>query len=173
MNDMKEGIAYSGVPSEEELAACPGVPSRARMARGAVAYIECVQCIPCNPCQQACPQGAITVGTPMTNMPVLDENKCVGCGRCVSKCPGLAITVINKACGGGLATLDFPYEYLPLPKVGDTVEAADRLGQAVCPARVLAVRSDGGDEGTRVIRIEFPLDEADRVRTIRRLKPEV
>ena len=42
-----EGIIYTGVPSKEELAAAPGVPSRERMEKGRVACIECVQEIPC------------------------------------------------------------------------------------------------------------------------------
>ena len=57
-----EGVAYTGVPSPEELKNCPGVPSKARMQRGRVACIECVQEIPCNPCEGICKFGAITVG---------------------------------------------------------------------------------------------------------------
>ena len=40
---MNKGVMYTGIPSPEELAACPGVPSEERMAKGRVAVIECVQ----------------------------------------------------------------------------------------------------------------------------------
>lgn len=169
---MREGIAYTGIPSAEELKACPGVPSEARMAKGAVAVIECTQCIPCNPCEKACPAGAISVGSPMTNRPVLDEDKCVGCGRCIASCPGLAITVLNQNDSGGQATLDFPYEYLPLPQVGDTVQAADRAGCAVCQAEVLAATPPADFNGVCVLRIAFPRKYAAEVKTIQRLVTE-
>lgn len=166
---MNNGIAYTGIPSAEELAACKGLPSEARMAKGAVACVECLQCIPCNPCETACPVGAISLGGVMTNVPVLDEEKCIGCGQCIAKCPGLAITVINKAYGEGLASLDFPFEYLPLPKADDTVQAVDRAGQVVCDAKVISVSKA---EGTTVVRIAFPLSYAGTVKSIKRLSKE-
>lgn len=168
---MREGISYSGIPSADELCSCRGIPSRERMEAGPVAVVECIQCIPCNPCESACPFGAIKVGSPMTNAPVLDEARCVGCGSCIAKCPGLAITVINLNAGDGLAALDFPYEYLPLPKAGDEVQAVDRSGAVVCPARVVSVTGAGSGE-TAVVRIEFDRAEAGRVKSILRLKEE-
>lgn len=58
---MNRGIVYDGVPSKEELASCPGVPSEERMRQGRVAVIECVQEIPCNPCSFSCKFNAITI----------------------------------------------------------------------------------------------------------------
>lgn len=58
---MNRGIVYDGVPSKEELASCPGVPSEERMRQGRVAVIECVQEIPCNPCSFLCKFNAITI----------------------------------------------------------------------------------------------------------------
>ena len=52
---MKEGVSYTGIPSEEELKNCFGIPSEERMKKGRVAVIECVQEIPCNPCEGTCP----------------------------------------------------------------------------------------------------------------------
>ena len=89
---MKEGIAYTGIPSAEELSSCAGIPTRERMAKGPVAVIECIQCIPCNPCEMACPTGAISLGGAISNAPKLDGDKCIGCGKCVARCPGQAIT---------------------------------------------------------------------------------
>ena len=129
---MREGVAYTGIPSAEELAACPGVPSAERMAKGRVAVIECVQEIPCNPCENACHFGAIEIGEQITNLPVLHEEKCTGCGLCVANCPGLAITVIDKTYSDTEAVIEFPFEYLPLPAVGDIVDAVSRGGEVLC-----------------------------------------
>ena len=170
---MKEGVKYTGVPSVGELNNCTGIPSQERMAKGPVAFIECVQCIPCNPCEMACPTKAISIGEPITNIPILDEDRCTGCGDCIAHCPGHAISVINKAYGNGKATMDFPFEYYPLPKVGDIVEAVDRYGQTSCDAKVLSVCVRSENNGTNVIRIEYPLSMSGNVKSIRHLKAEV
>lgn len=91
------------------------------------------------------------------------------CGSCIARCPGLAITVINLTHGENMATLDFPYEYLPLPEAGGKVTAVDRSGEAVCDAKVLSVSNTAPGE-TCVVRIEFPSSQADRVKSIRRIK---
>ena len=167
-----EGIRYTGIPSAQELAQCPGVPSEARMRRGRVACIECVQEIPCNPCEMICRFGAITVGDPITNLPHLDEDKCTGCGMCVANCPGLAITLIDKSYTQTEATVDFPFEYLPLPVEGDWVTAVGRDGQPICPGRVIRVTKSLAYAGTTVIRMEVPKDKADQVRSMQRLGRE-
>ena len=169
---MREGISYTGVPSADELRNCRGIPSRERMEAGPVAVVECIQCIPCNPCESACPFGAIKVGSPMTNAPVLDEARCVGCGSCIAKCPGLAITVINLNDGDGLAALDFPYEYLPLPHVGQTVTALDRMGQPVCQAAVTGVDCPKAYNKTTLVTLAVPEQYQDTVRFMQRLPRE-
>ncbi|MFR5780390.1 MAG: NADH-quinone oxidoreductase subunit I [Oscillospiraceae bacterium] len=170
---MKEGIAYTGIPSAEELSSCAGIPTRERMAKGPVAVIECIQCIPCNPCEMACPTGAISLGGAISNAPKLDGDKCIGCGKCVARCPGQAITVLNLAYSADKATLDFPYEFLPLPAEGDTVRAVNRAGAPVCEAAVLSVRKPKENDGTCVIRIAFPAEYAGEVKSIERLEREV
>lgn len=164
-----EGIVYTGVPSKEELAACPGVPSEARMNRGRVACIECVQEIPCNPCEGLCKFGAISVGEQITNLPCLDEEKCTGCGMCVAGCPGLAITIIDKNYSDEEATIDFPFEYLPLPAQGDIVQASGRDGSVICPGRILRVTKLPAYAGTAVIRMAVAKEHIDEVRSMRRL----
>lgn len=164
-----KGIVYTGVPSARELAEAPGVPSEGRMKKGRVACIECVQGIPCNPCEAACRFGAITVGEEITNLPRLDEEKCTGCGACVAACPGLAITVINKGYGPLETSIDFPFEYLPLPGVGDQVEAVNRFGEVVCAGRILAVRKPEAYAGTAVVSMAVPTEFADEVRSMKRL----
>ncbi len=164
------GIRFTGIPSEEELARCPGVPSAERMAQGRVACIECVQEIPCNPCEGICRFGAITVGEQITSLPVLHEEKCTGCGLCVANCPGLAITVIEQNYSETEAAIDFPFEYLPLPGEGDTVEAVGRDGQTVCEGRILKVTRIPAYAGTAVIRMAVPKEFIGQVRSMKRLK---
>lgn len=166
---MKDGVVYTGVPSKEELAAAPGVPSEERMKRGRVAVIECVQEIPCNPCENACRFQAIHIGEQITDLPRIDEEKCTGCGACVAACPGLAITIVDKSYSAEEGTIDFPFEYLPLPQEGSLVQAVSRGGEAVCQARVLRVKKPKAYEGTAVVSIAVPLEYVDEVRSIKRL----
>lgn len=166
---MKEGIDYTGVPSQEELAGCPGVPSERRLADGRVAVIECVQEIPCNPCETACPFGAIRIGDSITGLPRLEESLCTGCGACIASCPGLAIFVVDYTYSETLATVDFPYEYLPLPTRGSELDAVDRNGMTVCRGTVLELKCPMSYAGTNVIRLAIPKEYADKVRSIRRL----
>jgi Fe-S-cluster-containing hydrogenase component 2 len=137
---------------------------------GPCAVIECPQEIPCNPCEPACPRGAITVGTPITNVPVLDASKCTGCGQCIAACPGLAIFVVNHSHSGSEATVAFPYEYLPLPRVGDIVRGVDRTGTPRCDARVVSVVSPPRYDHTAVITVAAPKDLACEIRSIARLR---
>ena len=78
---MKEGIAYTGIPSAEELSSCAGIPTRERMAKGPVAVIECIQCIPCNPCEMACPTGAISLGGAISNAPATSASAAASASR--------------------------------------------------------------------------------------------
>lgn len=164
-----EGIKYTGVPSKEELEQSLGIPSDERMNQGRVACIECVQEIPCNPCEGICKVGAITVGEQITNLPCLHEEKCTGCGLCVANCPGLAITIINKAYSVGCASIDFPFEYLPLPVEGDVVDAVNREGKVVCKGTILSVKKLKSYSGTAVVSMKIPKEFIDDVRSMKRL----
>ena len=136
-----EGVKFCGALSAAELAAV--LPPPERTAQGPVAVIECVQQIPCNPCEQACPFGAIVVGEDITALPRLDREKCRGCGLCLSKCPGLAIFLVDAAQPDGTALVALPYEYLPLPEPGATVDATDREGRFVVKAVVTLTTRNG------------------------------
>ena len=159
-------LEKDGVLSPEELAELPGMPSKERLEQGAVAVIECAQEIPCNPCEKACPTGAIRVGEPITNLPVLAADKCTGCGLCIPVCPGLAIFVVDMTYSDREATVQLPYEFLPLPEKGETVRALDREGRVVCPARVVKVLNPKKFDHTAVITIAVPKDQAMNVRNI-------
>ena len=168
---MNEGIQYTGIPSRAELEASFGIPSQARMKQSRVACIECVQPIPCNPCEGVCPRGAITVGDDITALPRLNEALCVGCGLCVANCPGLAITMLDKSFSDTEGTVDFPFEYLPLPAQGDTVQAVGRDGAVLCDGVVEKITRLPAYAGTTVIRLRVPLEFVDDVRSMKRLKP--
>lgn len=159
-------ITKAGFLNSAELKEMGRYPSEGRLHKGPVAVIECCQNIPCNPCETACKFGAITVGDPITNLPVLDESKCVGCGVCLTKCPGLAIFVVDKS--KEKATVSFPFEYLPLPAKGDTVKAVDRAGQYVCDAVVVRVNNAVANDCTPIVTIQVPEETADEIRSIRR-----
>jgi ferredoxin len=137
---------------------------------GPCAVIECPQEIPCNPCESACPRGAIIVGKPITNTPVLDASKCTGCGQCIAACPGLAIFVVNHSYSETQATVAFPYEYLPMPRAGDVVRGVDRTGTARCDARVISVVSPPRYDHTAVITVAVPKDLACEIRSCARLR---
>jgi len=163
------GILTDGYPSMEEIRATNGWPDKERYAKGPIAILECVQEIPCNPCEDACPFGAIHVGSPITNIPTLAEEKCTGCGVCVAQCPGLAIFIIDKTYSTTEATVSFPFEYFPLPEKGDTVQAVNRACEFVCDAKVIKIINIKKHDHTPVITIAVPKEFADSVRSIRRL----
>ena len=164
----ESGVAVNGYPSLEEIKEANGWPTEERFAKGPVAIIECVQEIPCNPCEEACPVSAILIGSPITAIPTLAMDRCTGCGRCVAKCSGLAIFIVDKSLGNGRATVSFPFEYLPLPKPGDPVEAVNRASEFVCGATVTKVANPPANDHTPVVTVEIPLEFADSVRSIKR-----
>jgi Fe-S-cluster-containing hydrogenase component 2 len=137
------------------------LPSKEQLRKG-IAIIECVQEIPCNPCVAACPFGAISMKD-INALPIVDFDKCVGCGRCISICPGLAIFLV-KIRGDGFAEITLPYEFLPLPKVGDKVTLLDREGKKRGEGKVLKVSK--GSRSTFVIKVEVKEELAMIVRNI-------
>ena len=165
-----KGFAAEGIPTPEELERTPGYCSLERLKKGPVAIIECIQEIPCNPCEAACSRKAIKVGSPITNLPVLDVDECTGCGLCISSCPGLAIFVVDLTYSDDSALVSFPYEYLPLPKVGEKVSATDREGKPVCEGEVTRVLDKPKQGHTPVVSIAIPRKYALQVRSIARKK---
>ena len=166
-----EKAKTNGVLSEDVLVQTPGFSIEAlKKAKGPMVMIECAQKIPCNPCETVCPNGAITVDEPITNLPVVDAEKCSGCGICVAICPGLAIFLVNMNAGEGLGSVTFPYEYLPVPQEGDVVKALDREGKVVCDTTVERVVSAKNYDMTKVVTIRVPVEHVNTVRGIERKK---
>jgi Fe-S-cluster-containing hydrogenase component 2 len=136
------------------------LPLKNNLKKG-VAIIECIQEIPCNPCVTSCPVNAISMKD-INALPKIDYNKCIGCGKCIGICPGLAIFLIKIKNGKALITL--PYEFLPLPKVGDIVKLLDRKGIVRDNGIVNRVVKNGK---TMVITIEVNVNLAMDIRNIR------
>ncbi len=93
------------------------------------AVMECHQNIPCNPCEAVCPTNAINMGGNINGIPHINYDKCVGCMMCVMKCPGLAIFMVQEF--DEYSVVGIPYEFEPLPNVGDKVILMDRNGEDV------------------------------------------
>lgn len=158
----------AGLLTPELLESLPGVPDPRRLEEGPVAVVECAQEIPCNPCSRACPQGAITLTPGITALPVLHGEKCTGCGLCIPRCPGLAIFTVHKNYTDRTSLVSFPYEYLPLPAVGDVVPCAGRDGALLTDGTVKRVLSPAAYDHTAVVTVEVPKEHCMAVRTIRR-----
>jgi Fe-S-cluster-containing hydrogenase component 2 len=152
----------------EEVKAQAKYPTEQRFKKGPVAVIECTHEIPCNPCEGACKFSAITVGSPITNLPRLDEEKCIGCGICVPQCPGLAIFIVDKSYSDTKGKVSFPYEYFPVPEVGKEVDAVDRSGKVLGKGTIVKVQNPKNYDRTPVVTVEVDLDKLDEVRSISR-----
>jgi len=157
-------VSLIGIPTEKEMHIILNI---LKNKRGPMAVIECFQQIPCNVCETSCQFGAIRIGRPMTNLPDFDQAKCRGCGVCVSKCPGLAIFVIDMNYSPGEAAVSLPYEFLPLPRIGEKVQALNRYGKPICFGKILKVASSENFDKTHVITISVPKKHAMNARSIR------
>jgi Fe-S-cluster-containing hydrogenase component 2 len=136
------------------------LPTKKQLEKG-VAILECVQEIPCDPCVASCPVHAISMND-INAPPVNDFEKCIGCTKCVGICPGLAIFVIKVK--GDKAWITLPYEFVPVPKVGDNVSALDRTGAVRGKALVKKVVKQGK---TMIITVEIDSSLAMDIRNIR------
>ncbi len=167
--DISKSLLTKGYVSESELERFPGVTRR----KGVHPVIECTQNIPCNPCQDACPRKCIKIGSKITALPVLDEERdCSGCGLCVSACSGQAIFLIDEDYEPGYAAITLPYEFLPLPAPGDKGAAFDRSGAKVCRAEIVEVKSKKVYDHTSLLTMKVPADMAMKARFFRRQEAE-
>ena len=96
------------------------------------------------------------VGEDINALPRVDHSKCNGCTICVSRCPGLAIFVIDEKYSEAESAVTMPYEFLPLPQKGDTVEALDRHGRSCCQAKVIRVVNTKAQDKTPLVTLAIP-----------------
>lgn len=146
---ISKSLLRNGYMTVEELENFPAFNYK---KEGIHPVIECTQNIPCNPCQDACKFGCIKVGANITLLPQIDvEKKCTGCGMCVASCSGQAIFLVDDDIGDGYASVAFPYEFLPVPNVGDKGTALNRKGEPVCPAEIIKVQKASVMDKTMVV----------------------
>jgi Fe-S-cluster-containing hydrogenase component 2 len=167
-----EKYKATGFLSCEELIGLPGVPNLTELKehKGPLACIECAECIPCNPCETACPHGAIEVGNDITGLPKLLVAKCTGCGLCIPACPGLAIFVIDYNYSECEAAVSIPYEFLPLPEIGEELIALNREGKEIGGAVVIKKINIKKYDKTAVIIIRVSKNLCMEVRNIKLIK---
>ena len=134
-------------------------------------FIDCPQEIPCNPCQFACATGAIRVAH-LTNRPETFPDKCIACDNCVAACPGQACFLVDEDWSDTEATIDFPFEFLPVLLLGELREARDNQGNTVCMGRVVEVLTRKSWHGTMVVRLAVPKEHVWKVRGMVRTPAE-
>lgn len=153
--DTSMSLLEKGYVADDEIEKYPGVTK----GSGVHPVIECTQNIPCNPCQDACPKGCISIGSNITSLPVVKGDvACIGCGMCVASCSGQAIFLVEDDIGDGYGTVTLPYEFLPLPEVGQKGIALGRDGKEVCKAEVINVRSSTAFDHTHLLTMKVPTD---------------
>ena len=158
-------LSQNGIPTAEEVTSV--LPPAERLTEGPVAIAECFQNIPCDPCYHSCKQGAIQEFNDINERPQINFDKCNGCGSCMSRCPGLAIFVVDATYSDNEALVKIPYEFLPLPEVGEIVTAINRGGQAVAEAKVIKVQNTKVQDRTVIVWLAVPKVQMMEVRHFR------
>jgi Fe-S-cluster-containing hydrogenase component 2 len=148
------------------------LPDAKRLDKGPVVVIECVQEIPCNPCVESCPQKAIAIEPTVNDVPRVDFDRCTGCGSCIPHCPGLAIFVIDKNHDLRRSLVSLPYEFVPLPAVGEKVDVFDRAGIRVGEGEIVRIRNAKIQDRTPVVSVAVDRTLAMTVRHFKRKKQD-
>ena len=144
-------LINTGIPSKTEILS--KFPERTLLIKPK-AVIECYQDIPCNPCETSCPFDAITIGSNINQQPKLNPIKCIGCGVCIYSCPGLAIHVVQEKSDAILFKI--PYEFYPLPKVGEKWRGVSRDGIDLCEVEIIQVQQSIKQDKTAIITVQVP-----------------
>ena len=165
---LSDKLKSSGIADKSDVQSC--WPSDERLKEGPVVVVECFQEIPCNPCETSCPRKAIVVGANINDLPQVDHAKCNGCSVCVSRCPGLAIFVVDATYSATESAVSFPYEFLPLPHKGETVESIDRAGKVRGFAKVVRVANTKAQGKTPVVTLAVPKGLEREIRFFRRMQ---
>ena len=157
-------LTKDGFLDIEEVKAVPGFPGLEVLTQKKCVVIECAQNIPCNPCEASCPQHAITIGEPITNLPVVDKDKCVGCGLCVAGCPGQAIFLVDMT-SPDFDTVTMPYEYYPLPEKEQEVYCLSRDGKFLTMGSIIRCVMTRINDRTAVVEVKVPKGYGMQVRS--------
>lgn len=137
--------------------------------------IRCAQEIPCNPCTVVCPQDSIKIpeGNILGRPQLVGD--CTGCLLCVAICPGLAITLVDHRYdrSGERVKVTVPWE-MPegYGRPGQIVPTTGAEGEPVGTAKVIRILSGKALNRRRMMVLEVPRSEADRVAGVRIREPE-
>ena len=77
---------------------------------------------------------------------------------CVASCSGQSIFLVEEDVEEGYGEVTMPYEFLPLPKVGDRGIALGRNGKYVCDAEVTKIRTAPVFDHTYLLTIKVTND---------------
>lgn len=141
----------TGIPSKDQVQS--RFPEKKALIKPK-AILECYEDIPCNPCSTSCPFDAIEIGDNINVQPRLVEDRCTGCAICVPSCPGLAIIIAQVK--DQQAMFKIPYEFLPIPKVGETWDGVNRSGDVICDASIKHVLMTNKQDHTAVVTVSVP-----------------
>ena len=83
---------------------------------------------------------------------------------CVASCSGQAIFLVEEDVEPGYGEVTMPYEFLPLPEVGDVGCGCGRDGSVLCEAVVTKVRTAPVFDHTNLLTVKVPNDYVNRVR---------
>lgn len=92
---------------------------------------------------------------------------CNGCGLCLLRCPGLAIFIVDMTYAENTALVKLPFEFLPLPEVGQLAMCLNRSGEELGYFPVRRVVAGKGKNLTSKIEVEVPKELAMEVRNIK------
>ncbi|MGA7476931.1 MAG: 2Fe-2S iron-sulfur cluster-binding protein [Thermoplasmata archaeon] len=142
---------------------------------GVFPILRCSQDIPCNPCTDVC----ITDGIVIPEGNLLGRPRlvgdCVGCLKCVAICPGCAITLVDKRHdpSATVARVTVPWE-MPeeLVQVGQVVPTTGNEGEPVGTGKVLRILSGKSLNRRRLMVLEVPFADAEKVAGVRVRSPE-
>jgi hypothetical protein len=81
----------------------------------------------------------------------------------------LAIYLKQKNYTKNLSFIAFPFEYLPLPEAGRTVNMVNRYGQVVCEGTVIKVVTIKRFNRTAIIYASYPVEQYEHVVNMQRL----
>ena len=165
----QEKLFNSGVLTEERPGAVYPPKELWDSKKNGLVIVECPQRIPCNPCNTSCPTGAIIPFKDINDTPLIAYEKCTGCAMCVAVCPGLACYVIDMTFEADKALYKLPYEMLPKPAKGDSVDCLGRTGEFLAKGTVVAVTEPKKDR-TLVVHVAAPKELFRDIRAIKVVK---
>ena len=171
-------VPPSWLAMKEMLASHPGpVLGSYPLPSGVSVYpvIRCEQEIPCNPCTDACIKDSIVIpeGNILGRPRLVGD--CVGCLKCLAVCPGLAITLVDRRydATGNRAKVTVPWE-MPdeLAAVGQRMTTTGTEGEVVGTGTVIRILTGKALNRRKLMVLDVPADEADRVAGVRIRTPE-